>query len=304
MTVLHDIDPIALHLPFWPHGIHWYGLMYLLGFGVAWWLGRRRVRAGRFPGVDENAFGDLLFYGMLGVVLGGRIGYVLFYAFDDFLAHPLFLLRINEGGMSFHGGLIGVMIAALWWSRSRRLHFFDTMDFVAPLVPAGLGFGRLGNYIGGELWGKPTGAGWGVIFPRSDLGPYSNAPMEELHKLHASGLLDPYARHPSQLYQAFLEGLVMMVVLLWYSRRPRPRYAVSGLFALLYGLFRILVEFVRVPDQQVGYLFGTDWITEGQLLSLPLVAVGLALLWLSRRSPVTAVPAPPSPAPLSSPLGH
>jgi phosphatidylglycerol:prolipoprotein diacylglycerol transferase len=297
MTVLHDIDPIALHLPFWPHGIHWYGLMYLLGFGVAWWIGRRRVRAGRFPGIDENAFGDLLFYGMLGVVLGGRIGYVLFYAFDEFLANPLFLLRINEGGMSFHGGLLGVMIAALWWSRSRSKHFFDTMDFVAPLVPAGLGFGRLGNYIGGELWGKPTGAGWGVIFPRSDLGPYTSAPMEELHKLHASGLLDPYARHPSQLYQAFLEGLVMMVVLLWFSRRPRPRYAVSGLFALLYGSFRILVEFVRVPDQQIGYLFGTDWITEGQLLSLPLVAVGLLLLWLSRRSPTANATAALSPAP-------
>ncbi len=169
MTVLHDIDPIALHLPFWPHGIHWYGLMYLLGFGVAWWLGGRRVRAGRFPGVNDNAFGDLLFYGMLGVVLGGRLGYVLFYAFPDFLADPLFLLRINEGGMSFHGGLLGVMVATWLWSRSRRLRFFDTLDFVAPLVPAGLGFGRLGNYIGGELWGKPTGAGWGVVFPRSDL---------------------------------------------------------------------------------------------------------------------------------------
>ena len=147
------------------------------------------------------------------------------------------------------------------------------------------------------MWGKPTGAGWGVIFPRSDLGPYTNAPMDELHKLHASGLLDPYARHPSQLYQAFLEGLVMMVVLLWFSRRPRPRYAVSGLFALLYGSFRILVEFVRVPDQQIGYLFGTDWITEGQLLSLPLVAVGLLLLWLSRRSPTASAAAALSPAP-------
>jgi phosphatidylglycerol:prolipoprotein diacylglycerol transferase len=296
MTYLHDIDPIALHLPFWPHGIHWYGLMYLLGFGVAWWVGRRRVRAGRFPGVDENAFGDILFYGMLGVVVGGRVGYVLFYALRDFLADPLFLLRINEGGMSFHGGLLGVMLAALWWSRSRRLHFFDTMDFVAPLVPAGLGFGRLGNYIGGELWGKPTGAGWGVVFPRADLGPYTNQPMEELHRLHASGALDAYARHPSQLYQALLEGLVMMVALLWYSRTPRPRYAVSGLFALLYGVFRILVEFVRVPDPQVGYLFGTGWFTEGQLLSLPLVAVGLFLLWLSRRAPIASAPTALSPA--------
>ena len=296
MTVLHDIDPIALHLPFWPHGIHWYGLMYLLGFGVAWWIGRRRVRAGRFPGVDENAFGDLLFYGMLGVVLGGRVGYVLFYAFGDFLRDPLFLLRINEGGMSFHGGLLGVMVAALWWSRSRRVHFFDTMDFIAPLVPAGLGFGRVGNYIGGELWGKPTGAGWGVIFPRSDLGPYANLPLEELQKLHASGALDAYARHPSQLYQAFLEGLVMMVVLLWYSRRPRPRYAVSGLFALMYAVVRFAVEFVRVPDQQIGYLaFG--WLTEGQLLSVPLFFVGLLLLWLSRRSPLVGGSAALAPAP-------
>ena len=284
MTVLHDINPIAVPLPFWPYGIHWYGLMYLLGFGVAWWLGTRRVRAGRFPGVTENDFGDLLFYGMLGVVLGGRIGYVLFYAFSEFLADPLFLLRINQGGMSFHGGLIGVMIAAAWWSRSRRLHFFDTMDFVAPLVPAGLGFGRLGNYIGGELWGKLTGNGWGVIFPQSDLGKYNGLPMDSLRRLHASGALDAYARHPSQLYQAFLEGLVMFTVLVWYSRKPRPRYAVSGLFALLYALFRFIVEFVRVPDKQLGYLaFG--WLTMGQLLSLPLIAVGLWLLWLSTRQP-------------------
>jgi phosphatidylglycerol:prolipoprotein diacylglycerol transferase len=293
MTVLHDIDPIAVALPFWPHGIHWYGLMYLAGFGIAWWLGTRRVRAGRFPGVDTEAFGDLLFYGMLGVVLGGRLGYVLFYAFEDLLADPLFLLRINEGGMSFHGGLLGVMAAALWWSRRRGLHFFDTMDFVAPLVPAGLGFGRIGNYIGGELWGKQTDAGWGVVFQHSDLGPYTGAAVERLRELHASGALDAYARHPSQLYQAFLEGLVMLVVLLWYSRKPRRRYAVSGLFALLYGVFRFVVEFVRVPDQQLGYL-AFDWLTMGQVLSLPLIAIGLFLLWLSRRQPV-----PPAPVPLA-----
>lgn len=287
MTVLHYINPIAIPLPFWPHGIHWYGLMYLLAFGMAWWIGTRRVRAGRLPGVDENGFGDLLFYGMLGVVLGGRVGYVLFYAFDEFLANPFFMLRINEGGMSFHGGLLGVMIAAAWWSRSRRLHFFDTMDFVAPLVPAGLGFGRLGNYIGGELWGKLTGGQWGVIFPRSLPEPYGNLPMEELHRLHASGALDAYARHPSQLYQAALEGLAMFVVLYFYSRKPRSRYAVSGLFALLYGTFRFLVEFVRVPDEKLGYLaFG--WLTMGQLLSLPLIAVGVALLWRSRSAPVLA----------------
>lgn len=287
MPILHDINPIAVPLPFWPHGIHWYGIMYLLGFGVAWWLGLRRVRAGRLPGVDENGFGDLLFYAMLGVVLGGRVGYVLFYAFPDFLANPLFLFRINEGGMSFHGGLLGVVAAVAWWSWKQKLHVFDTLDFIAPLVPPGLGFGRLGNYIGGELWGKLTGGHWGVIFPRSDLGPYTGLPMDQLRALHASGALDAYARHPSQLYQAALEGLTMFLVLYLYSRRPRPRYAVSGLFALLYGIFRFAVEFVRVPDVQLGYLaFG--WLTMGQLLSLPLVAFGLAMLWLSHRSPTLA----------------
>jgi phosphatidylglycerol:prolipoprotein diacylglycerol transferase len=287
MTILHDINPIAIPLPFWPHGIHWYGLMYLLGFGVAWWLGHYRVRQGRLPGVNEEGFGDLLFYAMLGVVLGGRIGYVLFYAFDQFLADPIFLLRINEGGMSFHGGLLGVMTAAAWWTRRQKMHYFDTMDFLAPLVPSGLGFGRIGNYIGGELWGKLTGGGWGVIFPHSDLGPYSHKTMEELRQLHASGALDAYARHPSQLYEAFLEGLVMFVVLYFYSRKPRPRYAVSGLFALMYGCFRFLVEFVRVPDENIRYIaFG--WLTMGQLLSLPLVALGITLLWMSRRAPTLA----------------
>jgi len=288
MTILHDINPIAIPLPFWPHGIHWYGIMYLVGFGTAWWLGTRRVRAGRLPGVSETGFGDLLFYCMLGVVLGGRIGYVLFYAFPDFLADPSFILRINEGGMSFHGGLIGVMSAVAAWSWKHKLHVFDTMDFIAPLVPPGLGFVRCGNYIGGELWGKLTGGGWGVIFPRSDLGPYTGLPMDKLRELHASGALDAYARHPSQLYEALLEGLVMFVVLYTYSRKPRPRYAVSGLFALMYGCFRIAVEFVRMPDTQIGYRFGTDWVTQGMLLSLPLVVVGLLLLWLSRRSPTIA----------------
>ena len=284
MTLLHDIDPIALPLPFWPHGIHWYGVMYLLAFGAAWFIGRNRVRAGRLPGVDENAFGDLLFYGMLGVVLGGRIGYVLFYGFDAFLANPLVLLRINEGGMSFHGGLIGVMLAAAWWTRRHKLHYFDTMDFVAPIIPSGLGFGRLGNYIGGELWGKPTGGGWGVVFPDSLPAEFARLPVEQLRALHETGALDRFARHPSQLYQVALEGVVMMAVLLLYSRKPRPRYAVSGLFALLYGSFRLLVEFVREPDAHIGYLaFG--WLTMGQVLSLPLVGVGLFLLWLSHRSP-------------------
>ena len=305
MTWLHQIDPIALRLPefelfgraFSP-AVHWYGVMYAIGFGIAWWLGRRRVRQGRLPGVDANDFADLLFYGMLGVVLGGRIGYVLFYGFPAFLADPVSLLRIWEGGMSFHGGLLGVLAAAWWWSRRQRLHFFDTMDFVAPLVPAGLGLGRLGNWIGGELWGKPTAGtafdGWGVVFPRTLPEPFASMDPAALRAQFEAGALDAYARHPSQLYQVVLEGLAMFAVLWWFSSRPRPRYAVGGMFALLYGVFRFAVEFVREPDAHIGYLaFG--WLTMGQLLSLPLVALGLALLWTSRRAPVLR-PAPAAPA--------
>lgn len=287
MTRLHDIDPIALPLPFWPHGIHWYGLMYLAAFATAWWLGSRRVRAGRLPGVDGNAFSDLLFYGMVGVVLGGRIGYVLFYAFDGLLADPLMLLRINEGGMSFHGGLLGVILATLWWSWRQRLHVFDTLDFVAPLVPLGLGFGRIGNYIGGELWGRLTGGQGGVVFPDALPAQYAGRSMAELRDLHASGVLDAYARYPSQLYQAALEGLVLFAVLWLVSRQPRRRYLVSGLFALLYGLFRFAVEFVRQPDAHIGYLYG-GWLTMGQVLSAPMIALGLILIVLSRRAPVPA----------------
>ena len=283
MTVLHQIDPVALQVG--PVSIHWYGIMYLLGFGLAWWLGVRRIRAGRLPGVNEQGYGDLLFYGMIGVVLGGRLGYVLFYGFDDLVQNPLMLVRIWEGGMSFHGGLLGVLVACLWWARRHRIHFFDVVDFIAPLVPPGLGFGRLGNYIGGELWGKVTAGNWGVVFRNSDLGPYTGAPMERLRELHASGALDAFARHPSQLYQAALEGLAMFALLWWFSSKPRPRYAVSGLFALLYGVFRFIVEFVREPDAHLGYLaFG--WLTMGQVLSLPLIALGLFWLWYSRRTPV------------------
>ncbi|MCY7355253.1 MAG: prolipoprotein diacylglyceryl transferase [Lysobacter sp.] len=282
MIYLHQIDPIALALG--PLKIHWYGLMYLLAFGIAWFLGRSRIRAGRLPGVDENGYGDLMFYGMLGVVLGGRIGYVLFYSFSDFLDNPLLLFKVWEGGMSFHGGLLGVMAAMWWWSRKQHLHFFDTMDFVAPLVPQGLGFGRLGNYIGGELWGKPTGSDFGVVFPRSLPAELAVMDPAALRQQFDAGLLEMYARHPSQLYQAGLEGLVLFCVLWWYSRKPRPRYAVGGMFALLYGLFRLAVEFVREPDSQLGYLaFG--WLTMGQVLSLPLIAFGLWCLWMSRRAP-------------------
>ena len=296
MTWLHDIDPIAFPLPLLPQGVHWYGIMYLLGFAFAYWLGRRRVRAGRLPGVNEEAYGDLLFYGMLGVVLGGRFGYVLFYSFDAFLADPLMLFKIWEGGMSFHGGLLGVMSAGAYWTWKYRLHYFDAVDFMAPLVPAGLGFGRLGNFIGGELWGKPTGGDWGVVFPQALPADYASYTQAGLRELHATGALDAFARHPSQLYQAALEGLVMCAVLVWYSRVPRPRYAVSGWFGVMYGAFRFLVEFVREPDAHIGYLHG-GWLTMGQVLSLPLIAIGVVLLAMSRGAPTLPVVPPPVQAP-------
>lgn len=282
MIYLHQIDPVALALG--PLKIHWYGITYLLAFVTAWFLGRQRIRAGRLPGVGMEALSDLAFYGMLGVVLGGRIGSILFYSFDEFLANPLILFKIWQGGMSFHGGLLGVMLASYLWSRKHRLHFFDTMDFVAPLIPAGLGFGRLGNFIGSELWGKYTQAGWGVVFPNGLPDQLRGLEGAALQAQFDAGALNAFARHPSQLYQAFLEGLVMFAALWWYSRKPRPRYAVSGLFALLYGVFRFAVEFVRVPDADIGYIaFG--WLTMGQMLSLPLIVFGLYMLWLSRRSP-------------------
>jgi len=283
MPFLDQIDPVAVSLG--PLKVHWYGLMYLAGFGLAWWLGRRRIHAGYLPGVTDAAFGDLMFYGMVGVVLGGRTGYVLFYNLQEYIAHPMNILRVWEGGMSFHGGLLGVMLATLLWARKHRLAFFDVADFIAPLVPPGLGFGRLGNYINGELWGKPTHADWGVVFPASLPEPFHSMDAATLKSQFASGALNVYARHPSQLYEAVLEGLVMFVVLWLFSRTPRPRYAVSGLFLVMYGVFRFIVEFVRIPDEQLNYLaFG--WFTMGQALSLPLVLAGLGLLWLSRRAPV------------------
>jgi phosphatidylglycerol:prolipoprotein diacylglycerol transferase len=282
MIYLHQINPIALSLG--PVGIHWYGLMYLLGFAAAWWLGRNRIHAGRLPGIDEHAYGDLMFYGMLGVVIGGRLGYILFYDLPEYIAHPLQVLKIWEGGMSFHGGLLGVCAAVWWWSRRHRLHFMDTIEFVAPLVPPGLGFGRLGNFINGELWGKLTHADWGVVFPSSLPMPYAAMDVATLRAQYEAGALDAFARHPSQLYQFALEGLVLFIALWTFSAKPRPRYAVGGMFALLYGMFRFLVEFVRVPDEQLNYIaFG--WLTMGQLLSLPLILLGLFWLWRSRHAP-------------------
>jgi len=284
MIFFNDIDPIAVQLG--PLAIHWYGLMYLGAFAAGYWLGARRAARGRIV-ASKDAFGDLMFYGMLGVILGGRIGYMLVYGAHEWLEHPLAIFKVWEGGMSFHGGLLGVVIATMLWSRKHKARFWDTIDFVAPLVPLGLGLGRLGNFIGGELWGAKTNAGWGVVFP-SALA-HLDMTTAQLRSMFEQGLLTSEARHPTQLYEAFLEGVVMFAVLWWFSAKPRPRYAVSGLFALLYGVFRFAIEFVRQPDAQLGYLaFG--WVTMGQVLSVPLIVLGVVLLWLSRRAPV-ATPA-------------
>ncbi len=279
MSFLHTIDPVAVQLG--PISIHWYGITYLCAFAAAWWLGRGRVRAGRL-GITQDQFGDLLFYAMLGVIFGGRLGYMLFYGWEKWIEDPLELVRVWEGGMSFHGGLLGVMIATGLWCRKNRIHFFDATDFVAPLVPIGIGFVRFGNFIGGELWGRLTSVPWAFVFPNSlEIEPRSVA---ELVQLHATGVLEPFARHPSQLYEMGLEGLLLFVIVWGFSSRPRRRYAVSGLFALAYGVFRVAVEFVREPDEHLGFL-AFDWLTMGMLLSVPLIVTGLVLLALSRRAP-------------------
>jgi phosphatidylglycerol---prolipoprotein diacylglyceryl transferase len=244
-----EFDPIAFHIG--PLKIHWYGIMYLLGFAAAWWLAR--WRAARPDSTwKKNDVDDLIFFAMLGVILGGRIGYVLFYGLQFWAGDPWYPLRIWAGGMSFHGGLLGVVTAMTLFAWRRGRHPADVYDFTAPLPALGLFFGRIGNFINGELWGKVTTVPWGIRFRGQ-------------------------VRHPSQLYEAALEGLLLFAVLWWFTARPRPRLAPSALFMLIYGLSRFVIEFVRVPDEQVGYL-AAGWVTEGQVLSLPMILAGLGML--------------------------
>ncbi len=258
MLTYPAIDPVAIQIG--PAAIHWYGLMYVVGFLAAWLLGR--WRAGRpWSPVTPAQVDDLVFYGAVGVIVGGKLGYHLFYNLPGLMADPLALLRIWEGGMSFHGGFIGVVVAVILYARRHRIDAFRLGDFVAPLTPIGLGAGRLGNFINGELWGRPSDVPWAMVYP----------PLGDV------------ARHPSQLYQMALEGIALFVLLWWFSAKPRPRMAVTGLFLAGYGVLRGFVEFFRMPDAHIGYLaFG--WLTMGHLLTLPMIAAGAGMLWWGYRN--------------------
>lgn len=255
MLAYPAIDPVAFKLG--PLQVHWYGLMYLVGFALAWILCRIR---GRRPDLNFSAeeVADLIFYAAMGVIIGGRLGYILFYDWPIFAQQPLIIFKIWQGGMSFHGGLLGVAFA-LWAYASRyQRNFFAVSDFLAPVVPLGLAAGRIGNFINGELWGRVTNVSWGMVFPGGGALP----------------------RHPSEIYEFFLEGNVLFLILWFYSARPRAHMSVSGLFLFGYGIFRFICEYFREPDPQIGFVaFG--WLTKGQLLSIPMVVIGLLMLALS-----------------------
>jgi phosphatidylglycerol---prolipoprotein diacylglyceryl transferase len=254
MFVYPNPDPVALAIG--PLHVRWYGLMYLVGFLAAWWLGRRRAAR---PGSTWTPLDvdDLIFYLALGVILGGRLGWMLFYGTERLLADPASVVRIWEGGMSFHGGLVGVIVALVVFASRRGRSIVDVFDFTAPLPAIGFGAGRVGNFINGELWGKPTDVPWAVV-------------------------VDGVPLHASQLYEALLEGLVLFVIMWWFTAKPRARWAPSGLFLVCYGMFRIAIEFVRVPDENRGYL-ALGWVTMGQLLSLPMIVAGLWMLAVAAR---------------------
>ena len=255
-----EIDPVAIQIG--PLAIHWYGLAYLAGIGLAWWYLRAPARREPY-GLNAEAVGDLVFYAALGAVLGGRFGYILFYNFEQYLSDPLSIFAVWQGGMSFHGGVLGFIAAVAWMARNRDKRFLEISDFIVPAVPIGLGLGRVANFVNQELWGAPTTVPWGVVFTHPAAGGF--------------------ARHPSQLYEALLEGLCLFLILHFASRARPPRGVVTGLFLGCYGLMRSLVELVREPDAHIGYLAG-DWLTMGHVLSAPMVLAGAALLWHARAS--------------------
>jgi len=252
MLTYPNINPVAFHIGSWP--VYWYGMMYLVGFLAGWGLLRLRLHFST-RGFTAEQLSDTVFFTAMGAILGGRLGYMLFYDWSDFISDPLLLLQTWKGGMSFHGGLLGVLVALFICAHKLKKPVLALTDLIAPAVPIGLGAGRIGNFINGELWGRVTDVPWAMIFPGADF----------------------YPRHPSQLYEFALEGLLLFTILWIYSRKLRPLGAVSGLFAICYGTFRIFVECFREPDQQIGYIGG--WLTEGQLLSLPLIMVGLGLIF-------------------------
>lgn len=251
-----NFDPVAIQLG--PLAVHWYGVMYVFGFMGVYLLWCYRVK--KYPELTESKWNsevisDLIFYGALGAVVGGRLGYVLFYKPAYYASNLIEVLYVNQGGMSFHGGLLGVIAALFLFSRKMKLSFMSVADFVAPVAPLGLFFGRMGNFVNQELWGKTTDVPWGMVFTNGG----------------------PLPRHPSMLYEAFLEGLLLLFVLWWVARKPRPMGFLSGLFLIGYSLSRILVEFVRVPDEHLQYLL-FEWVTMGQILSLPMLLLGAYLV--------------------------
>lgn len=259
MIVYPNINPIAFHIG--SFSIYWYGLMYLLGFAACWLVLAYRIQRSAFPrGFTVEQLSDIIFYAALGVIVGGRLGYMLLYAWPTLIEHPLALFKVWQGGMSFHGGLLGVIFAL--WLYSLKIHksVVEITDFIAPVVPLGLAAGRIGNFINGELQGRITTMPWGMIFPNTDGLP----------------------RHPSQLYEFLLEGVTLFIILWIFSQKPRPRWATSGLFLMGYGVFRFCVEFFREPDAQIGFV-ALGWLTKGQLLSLPMVILGLGMLMWSYR---------------------
>lgn len=261
MITYPAIDPVLLSL--WgPIQIRWYGLMYLLGFLCAWLLAKYRAKHFA-PNWSASDIEDLIFFAAMGVILGGRLGYLLFYSKGQWLDDPLMIFRIWEGGMSFHGGLLGVIIALFVFAKKYQRSFLATTDFAAPLVPLGLAFGRLGNFINGELWGRPTQVPWAMIFPYADELP----------------------RHPSQLYAMTLEGFVLFGLVWTFAMKPRQDGQISAVFLIGYAICRIITECFREPDPQWGFLIG-HWLTMGQLLSLPLFIFGVYLYWRKPCKPI------------------